>query len=69
MLLVAGNYDLGATFDDESSATVATIKTKNRRVMLTQVETKLVEVLSRKFTVNIPTPQIGAGANVKINDR
>ena len=64
-----GNYKVTVTFGDEQSATAATVKAELRRLMLEKVETKKGKFKTETFIVNVRTPQISSGSEVKLKDR
>ena len=64
-----GNYNVTVTVGDASAACDATVKAESRRLMLRNVVIKPGETVSRTFTVNVRTPQIPGGGNVKLKDR
>lgn len=67
--LPEGNYDVTVTFGDSKEATNTTVKAELRRLMLERVETAPGKFETRTFTVNVRTPQIAAGGEVKLKDR
>jgi lysophospholipase L1-like esterase len=67
--LPEGNYHVTVTFGDAAADSVTTVKAELRRLMLQRVETKPGKFETRSFTVNIRTPQITAGSEVKLKDR
>jgi lysophospholipase L1-like esterase len=67
--LPEGNYNVTVTFGDEKAATVTTIKAELRRLMLEKVSTAPGHFETRTFTINIRTPQIATGGEVKLKDR
>ncbi len=64
--LPEGNYTVTVTLGGES---VTTIKAELRRLMVEKVETKRGRFESRTFTVNVRTPRIAGGGEVKLKDR
>ena len=64
--LPEGNYNVTVTLARES---VTTIKAELRRLMIENVETKRGRFATRTFTVNVRTPQIAGGGEVKLKDR
>lgn len=64
-----GNYRVAVTFGDRQIATSNVVKAELRRLMLEHVETKRGEFVTRSFIVNIRTPQISTGGEVKLKDR
>lgn len=67
--LPEGNYTVTATFGGEAIASDNTVKAEMRRLMLEQVKTAKGETVSRKFTVNVRTPQIQGGTEVRLKQR
>src|SRR5262245_30901973 len=67
--LPEGNYNVTITFGDSEEATNTTVKTELRRLMLEKVETAPGKFETRTFTVNVRTPQIAGGGEVKLKDR
>ena len=67
--LPEGNYDVTITFGDREGETVTTVKAELRRLMLERVETARGHLETRTFTVNVRTPQIATGGEVKLKDR
>lgn len=64
-----GNYRVTVTFGDAKDATATTVKAELRRLMLEKVETKAGEFIKKSFIVNVRTPQISGGGEVKLKDR
>lgn len=67
--LPEGNYLVRVTFGDAENATVTTVKAELRRLMLERVETGRGQFVTRTFAVNIRTPMIAGGGEVKLKDR
>lgn len=67
--LPEGNYNVKLTLGDATSASVTTVKAESRRLMLEKVETAPGEFVTKTFTVNIRTPRISTGGEVKLKDR
>lgn len=67
--LPEGNYDVTVTFGDRKGETVTTVKAELRRLMLEEVRTARGRFETRTFTVNVRTPQIAGGGEVKLKDR
>jgi len=67
--LPEGDYDVTITFGDSKEATNTTVKAELRRLMLEKVETAAGKFETRTFTVNMRTPQIAGGGEVKLKDR
>ena len=64
-----GNYRVTVTLGDQNSATSTVIKAEIRRLMLERVDTIRDEVQTKSFIVNVRTPQISTGGEVKLKDR
>ncbi len=64
-----GNYRVTVTFGDRQIATSNVVKAELRRLMLERVDTKPGEFVSRSFIVNVRTPQLSTGGEVKLKDR
>lgn len=64
-----GNYKVTVTFGDKTGATVTTVKAELRRLMLERVETPKGKFVTASFIVNIRTPMIEGGGEVKLKDR
>jgi lysophospholipase L1-like esterase len=67
--LPEGNYLVSITFGDPESDTVTTVKAELRRLMLERVETARGKFVTRTFAVNVRTPMIAGGGEVKLKDR
>jgi len=67
--LPEGNYNVTITFGDQDAETDTTVKAELRRLMLEEVRTAKSQFTTRTFTVNIRTPQIPTGGEVKLKDR
>ncbi|MET0647893.1 MAG: rhamnogalacturonan acetylesterase [Pyrinomonadaceae bacterium] len=67
--LPEGNYDVTVTFGDREGETVTTVKAELRRLMLEEVRTARGRSETRTFTVNVRTPVISTGGEVKLKDR
>lgn len=67
--LPEGNYNVTVFFGDRAGETVSTVKAELRRLMLEKVETGRGKFESRTFTVNVRTPQIPSGGEVRLKDR
>ncbi|MDP9171233.1 MAG: rhamnogalacturonan acetylesterase [Acidobacteriota bacterium] len=64
-----GNYKVTATFGDLDHATVTTVKAELRRLMVEKVETAPGKFQTRTFIVNIRTPAIPGGGEVRLKPR
>jgi len=67
--LPEGNYNVTITFGDQNAETTTTVKAELRRLMFEEVHTVPGKFTTRTFTVNIRTPQISTGGEVKLKDR
>ena len=67
--LPEGNYNVTIMFGDSQAATTTTVKAELRRLMLEKVHTVPGTFVRNTFTVNVRTPQISAGREVKLKDR
>jgi lysophospholipase L1-like esterase len=67
--LPEGNYTVRITFGDLQSETVTTVKAELRRLMLERVVTLPGKFVTETFAVNIRTPKIAGGGEVKLKDR
>ena len=64
-----GNYRVTATFGDKDVATVTTVKAELRRLMVEKVETTPGKFDTRTFIVNVRTPSIPGGEEVRLKPR
>ena len=64
-----GNYRVTVTLGDPSSETVTTIKAELRRLMIERVRTAPGRFENRSFIVNVRTPKIPGGGEVRLKDR
>ena len=67
--LPEGNYNVTAALGDGQSASMNTVKVEARRLMLEGVPVAAGKLETRTFTVNIRTPHIKTGGEVKLNPR
>jgi lysophospholipase L1-like esterase len=67
--LPEGNYNVTITFGDRAGETTTTVKAELRRLMLEEVRTARGRFETRTFTVNVRTPRIASGGEVKLKDR
>jgi lysophospholipase L1-like esterase len=67
--LPEGNYNVTVTLGDSEEESRTTIKAELRRLMLETVELKRGQFARRTFTVNIRTPAISGGGEVKLKPR
>lgn len=64
-----GNYRVTVTFGSQTEATATTVKAELRRLMVEKVETKPGKFVTQSFIVNVRTPNITGGGEVKLKDR
>jgi lysophospholipase L1-like esterase len=64
-----GNYTVTVTLGDASGESATTVKAELRRLMVEHVGTGKGKLETRSFTVNVRTPQIAGGGEVKLKDR
>ncbi len=64
-----GNYDVTVTLGDAAGESTTTVKAESRRLMLENIHTAKGQVVQRAFTVNVRTPKIAGGAQVKLKLR
>lgn len=67
--LPEGNYHVAVTLGDRAGETNTTVKAELRRLMLEKVQTAPGRVETRRFEVNVRTPRISTGGEVKLKDR
>jgi lysophospholipase L1-like esterase len=67
--LPEGNYDVTVTFGDFAGASTNTVKAESRRLMIEHVRTGAGHFETRTFTVNIRTPKISSGGEVRLKER
>jgi len=67
--LPEGNYHVTITFGDQNAETTTTVKAELRRLMLEEIHTAAGKFATRSFAVNLRTPQISTGGEVKLKDR
>ena len=67
--LPEGNYNVTVTFGDAAAESVSTVKAELRRLMLERIDTRPGKFETRTFTVNVRTPQIAGGGEVKLKER
>lgn len=67
--LPEGNYNVTVTFGDANQSTTTTVKAELRRLMLEEVHTAPGGFVTRTFTVNVRTPQISTGGEVRLKER
>jgi lysophospholipase L1-like esterase len=69
VMLTEGNYTVRVTLGDSKSETQTTVKAELRRLMLERVETVSGKFAVRTFNVNVRTPAIAGGGEVKLKER
>lgn len=67
--LPEGNYEVAAAVGDDAVASTNTIKTELRRLMVEELPANKGAYSMRPFVVNIRTPQISGGIQVRLKDR
>lgn len=64
-----GNFAVTVTLGDDSAESDNTVKAEMRRLVLEKVVTKKGEVVRRTFVVNVRTPKIQDGSEVRLKGR
>ena len=64
-----GDYNVTLKMGGGADATTTTVKAESRRLMLEKVETAPGQTVTKTFTVNIRTPQIKGGGEVRLKSR
>ena len=64
-----GNYRVTVTLGNKTDASVTTVKAELRRLMIEKVETQKGKFATESFIVNVRTPNIPGGGEVKLKDR
>ena len=64
-----GNYRVSVTLGDMNEAAVATVKAETRRLMAETVETAAGLFETRTFVVNVRTPKLSPGNEIKLDVR
>jgi lysophospholipase L1-like esterase len=67
--LPEGNYKVTVTLGDKAVESTTTIKAELRRLMLETVHTAPGKTVTRSFIVNLRTPQIAGGGEVRLKPR
>jgi lysophospholipase L1-like esterase len=67
--LPEGNYQVKVTLGDRKEASMTTIKAELRRLMIEEVKTRPGEFESKTFTINVRTPKIAGGGEVRLKER
>jgi len=69
LALPEGNYDVTVVLGDPAAGSTTTVKAESRRLILESVKTAPGSFATHTFTVNIRTPKISIGGEVKLKDR
>jgi lysophospholipase L1-like esterase len=64
-----GNYAVTVTLGDRAGESDTTVKAESRRLMLEAVRTARGSVVTRRFTLNVRTPEIAGGGRVRLKPR
>lgn len=64
--LPEGNYTVTVTLGDDAAPATTTVKAELRRLMLENVATAKGQTVTKTFAVNVRTPQIPTGGEVKL---
>jgi lysophospholipase L1-like esterase len=64
-----GNYNVTVTLGDLKGESTTTVKAESRRLMVERAHTAAGRFETRTFTVNVRTPKIAGGGQVKLKDR
>jgi lysophospholipase L1-like esterase len=67
--LPEGNYHVKVIFGNARGVTDTTVKAELRRLMVENVQTAYGKFITQTYTVNIHTPKITGGTEVKVKDR
>ncbi len=67
--LPEGNYQVTVTLGDATGTSATTVKAEQRRLMLEEAKTVRGESATRSFVVNVRTPRIVGGGEVKLKAR
>jgi lysophospholipase L1-like esterase len=67
--LPEGNYRVSVTFGNETAAASTTVKAELRRLMIEKINTAAGRFATRDFIINVRTPQISTGGEVRLKDR
>jgi lysophospholipase L1-like esterase len=67
--LPEGNYRVTVTLGDRAGETTNTVKAELRRLMLEEIRTAPGEFAARTFEVNVRTPRISTGGEVRLKER
>jgi len=69
VLLPEGNYVVTAVLGDRAASSTNIVKAESRRLMLEQVVAGPGQLETRRFTVNVRTPELPGGERVRLKDR
>src|SRR5262249_7431514 len=64
-----GNYNVTVTLGDSAGESTTTIKAELRRLLAERIDTARGKFTTRTFTVNVRTPVIAGGGEVRLKDR
>jgi len=64
-----GNYKVTVTFGNEQATTSTVVKVELRRLMLENITTENGKFVKKTFFVNVRTPKISTGGEVKRKER
>jgi lysophospholipase L1-like esterase len=67
--LPEGNYKVTVVLGDASGESVTTVKSESRRLMLESIAAKRGKIETRTFLVNIRTPRMSPGNQLKLDSR
>jgi len=67
--LAEGNYAVTVVFGDDAADSANTVKAEMRRLVLEQANTAKGRAVKRTFTVNVRTPKIHGGSEVRLKQR
>jgi len=67
--LPEGNYKVRITFGNQQTGSITTVKAELRRLMLERIVTAPGKFVTETFAVNVRTPKIPGGSEVKLKDR
>jgi lysophospholipase L1-like esterase len=69
VVLPEGNYNVSVSLGDPAVESTTTVRAELRRLMLESIHTPRGQSLTRTFSVNVRTPRISTGGEVKLKDR
>ncbi len=67
--LPEGNYKVTVTLGDTQGSSCTTVRAEVRRLMAESISTRKGETVTTSFGVNIRTPQLSKGNEIKLNSR